>query len=106
MRGILDLAGPETGQRILVQMEADLVATIAALQAAVDCADLRTVRAQSHVLISIVGTIGAGRMHAAARRLNDCAHAGDAACIATETADLVRDSAALAQALAAIRGQG
>ncbi|MBC2834124.1 hypothetical protein [Paragemmobacter straminiformis] len=105
LRGILDLAGPETGQRILVQMELDLAATLSALQEAVVSGDFRTIRAQSHVLVSIVGTIGAMRLHAAARRLNESAHAEDAARVAFETAELARDGAALARAIGRIRAQ-
>lgn len=99
LRAILDLAGPETGARILVQMETDLATTMTALQATLSPPDFRTIRAQSHVLISIVGTIGAMEMHAVAVRLNEAAHAEDLATCTTLTAQLAADADRLRAAI-------
>lgn len=99
LRAILDLAGPKTGARILVQMETDLAATMTTLEAALAAPDFRTIRAQSHVLISIVGTIGAMEMHAAAKRLNEAAHAEDRASCTTLTARLAADAKVLRAAI-------
>lgn len=103
LRSLLALAGPDTGRRILRQMDSDLLATMAQLTAALAPPDFRAIRAQSHVLISLVGTIGAMQMHAAACRLNEAAHAEDAAATAALAESLAADTPRLA---AALRGIG
>lgn len=71
---ILTLAGPDTARLILRQMQADLAAVAADLSAALDSGDWAAIRAQTHVLISLAGTIGATRLHALAIDLNAAAH--------------------------------
>lgn len=102
LRHIVELAGPDLAPRILSQMQTDLAATSEALAAAVSRGDCTEIRAQSHVLISLVGTIGAKAMHSAACRLNEAAHAGDHATIAGLTAGLARDTVTLVAALGRI----
>lgn len=71
---ILALAGPETGPLILRQMAADLARVATDLAAALAAHDWAVLRGQSHVLISLAGTIGADRLHALAIDLNAAAH--------------------------------
>lgn len=104
---ILAMAGPETAARILVQMQADLSATAAALRPALAQGDWTAIRAQSHVLISLAGTIGAMRLHALAIDLNTAAHAQDAGQTAALATPLMADLDALTALLAArITGGG
>ena len=98
---ILAMAGPETAARILIQMQADLAATAAALRPALTLGDWATIRAQSHVLISVAGTIGAMRLHALAIDLNTAAHAQDARQTAALAAPLMADLDALTALLTA-----
>jgi HPt (histidine-containing phosphotransfer) domain-containing protein len=97
---ILTLAGPETAQRILRQMHADLSETAATLRPALAAANWNTIRAQSHVLISLAGTIGAMRLHALAIDLNTAAHAQDPGQTAALAAPLLSDLDALTALLA------
>lgn len=83
-------------------MEADLVVTGHGLQSAVTARDFAAIRAQSHVLISIVGTIGAMGLHAAACRLNEAAHAADTGSVAALVPPLLADTARLVDAIRAI----
>lgn len=71
---ILALAGPETAPRILAQMKADLDSLATALGPALATADWKAIRGQTHILISIAGTIGALRLHRLAIDLNAAAH--------------------------------
>lgn len=92
---ILSLAGPEAAARILCQMHADLATTEAALRPALAAADWGTIRAQTHVLISLAGTIGAARLHALSIDLNAAAHAQDPGQTAALAAPLLADLDAL-----------
>lgn len=100
LRDILIMAGPETAPLILQQMHIDLTATAAAIGPAIATADVIPIRAQTHVLISLAGTIGAMRLHRLAVDLNAAAHADDAAAIATLAAPLMADLTALITLLA------
>ena len=105
---ILALAGPETATLILRQMQADLGAVATALAASLDRPaqaagpqDWSTIRAQTHVLISLAGTIGADRLHAAAIDLNAAAHDRDVARTALLVGPLMSDLAHLCEVIAA-----
>lgn len=105
---ILALAGPETAPLILRQMQADLLAVRTALAASVDrpatdsgAGDWSAIRAQTHVLISLAGTIGADRLHAAAIDLNAAAHDRDVARTALLVGPLMADLAHLCDVIAA-----
>jgi hypothetical protein len=100
LRDILIMAGPETAPRILRQMHIDLTATAAQITPALNRADCATIRAQTHVLISLAGTIGAMRLHGLAVALNTAAHAEDADQIATLSTPLIADLSGLIALLA------
>jgi len=97
---ILAMAGPETAARILVQMHKDLDTTATQLRSALALPDWTAIRAQSHVLISLAGTIGAMRLHALAIDLNAAAHAQDPEQTAAIAAPLMADLDALTALLA------
>ena len=103
---ILTMAGPETAARILRQMHADLSATAAALRPALAPPDWTAIRAQTHILISLAGTIGAARLHAMAIDLNDAAHARDAGRTTTLATPLLSDLDALTALLATRSAKG
>jgi HPt (histidine-containing phosphotransfer) domain-containing protein len=94
------MAGPDTALRILHQMQIDLAATAAQIVPAIAAADSAVIRAQTHVLISLAGTIGAMRLHGLAVDLNAAAHDEDAARIATLAGPLLDDLTALIALLA------
>jgi len=95
LHDILVMAGPDTALRILHQMQIDLAATAAQIVPAIAAADSAVIRAQTHVLISLAGTIGAMRLHGLAVDLNAAAHGEDAARIATLAGPLLDDLTAL-----------
>ncbi len=95
LRGLLALAGPALAPRLCQQIVADLAATRAQLAPALAAGDRAQIRAASHVLISVAGTIGATGVHAAALALNEAAHGQDAARVAALGPGLLADLAAL-----------
>lgn len=72
---LLHLAGPVEGRVLLDRLEADLVQAEAALTAALAAGDRAAIRAQTHILISVAGSVGATGLEADARRLNLAAQA-------------------------------
>lgn len=103
LRHILALAGPDTASRILTQMEADLGALAQALKRGLALADWPVVRGQSHILISLAGTIGAEGLHNAACDLNAAALVQDARRSAAIGPGVLEDLAALTALVAALR---
>lgn len=101
LRDLLRMAGPETAPRILRQMHSDLTDCATLLAPALATGDRIAIRAQTHVLIALAGTIGAMRLHALAIDLNAAAHAEDAAAIARHAAPLQHDLTGLIALLAA-----
>lgn len=95
LRDILALAGPEMAIRILHQMRVDLEAVATALKPAVADTDWVVIRAQTHVLIALAGTIGANRLHQLAIGLNIAAHDQDKTELGTLAAPLLADLANL-----------
>ncbi|GAB1362208.1 hypothetical protein MASR1M32_14440 [Rhodobacter sp.] len=71
---LLKLAGPTGGNVLLAQLEHDLGRNAAALAEAVAADDRAAVRAATHVLISVAGSVGADGLSADARVLNEVAH--------------------------------
>lgn len=95
LRGILALAGPEHAPRLLEQVVADLVRTAEQLAEALDGRDWNRIRSESHVLISVAGTIGAMGLHGAACLLNTAAHERDEAQVTALSPALTGDLAQL-----------
>ncbi|EEW24519.1 ATP-binding response regulator [Rhodobacter ferrooxidans] len=75
---LLQLAGPATARELLTRLDADLAATRTQLARAASGPDWPSLRAQSHVLIALAGTVGADPLHRSAVALNAVAHQRDA----------------------------
>lgn len=75
---LLDLAGPEVAGELLDRLAEDLGTVGAVLSAAAPARDIAALRAQTHVLISLAGAVGAERLQHLAEDLNAAAHAADA----------------------------
>ncbi|WP_164744759.1 ATP-binding protein [Nioella ostreopsis] len=71
---ILQAAGPSGRGELLDHLLQDLRSVQNALQQAVQANDTATTRAQSHILISLAGAIGADRLQNMAEALNAAAH--------------------------------
>lgn len=95
LRDILTLAGPEMAIRILQQMRADLEGVAAALKPAIAGSDWAVIRAQTHVLIALAGTIGAMRLHQLAIDMNNAAHDQDTAQVSAQAPALIAELTAL-----------
>ena len=95
LREILALAGPEMAICILQQMRVDLAVVAAALTPALDAQDFGVIRAQTHVLIALAGTIGAMRLHQLAIDVNNAAHQQDALQLTALSPPLLADLAGL-----------
>ncbi len=103
LRDILALAGPAIAPRLLAQIVTDLTTTADHLRPALANRDWPGIRAQSHVLISVAGTIGAMGLHGAACHLNAAAHDRDEAQVARIAPLLTAD---LARLIALVAAQG
>lgn len=73
LQGLLDVAG-SAATELLVQLHADLRQARQALAVAVAGAAMDEIRAQSHVLIALAGTVGAEALHRQCKALNALAH--------------------------------
>lgn len=103
---LLALAGPDMAPRLLRQMHTDLGTVRQGLGPALEATDWTTIRAQSHVLIALAGTIGATRLHGLAIDLNTAAHAQDADTLASLRAPVMADLATLETLIAAHEAAG
>lgn len=73
---LLELAGPIVGARLIDQLIDDLqMVEHALLQASVQ-PDWPSLRAQSHILIALAGTVGAKRLQYLAERMHTLAQTG------------------------------
>lgn len=76
-RALLDLAGPSTARELTLRLDKDLTGVASALSGAANGADAQVLRAQSHILLAIAGTIGANRLYALSLHLNHIARAAE-----------------------------
>ena len=74
---LLTLAGPVVADELLTRLDQDLDRVARTLSLALAQGDLPAVRAQTHVLIGLAGTIGALALEADARALKAAAHLPD-----------------------------
>lgn len=102
---LLDLAGPELAPELLRQIAADLRAVQSGLTAGFAKADWVALRAQSHTLIALAGTLGAQSLHVTALALHRAAQHRDLtalpllrAAVQTALADLIGFVGRLGQA--------
>ena len=81
-QALLDLAGPATAHELASRLDEDLTVVADALTQAERAADRQQLRAQSHVLLAIAGTIGANRLYHLSKRLNGQVRTPDSAPVA------------------------
>jgi two-component system, OmpR family, aerobic respiration control sensor histidine kinase ArcB len=102
LTALLDLAGPEVSAELARRLVSDFATVAVALQTPGSAADLGVIRAQSHILIGLAGTIGAGPLAEAALRLNRLAHHGDPAALALARTEVLALMDRLQPRLAAV----
>ena len=74
---LLEIAGPDTAGELVDRLHLDLRHTRERLDEAMAAADWAEVRAQTHVLVSLAGTVGASELQRMAEALNAAAHLRD-----------------------------
>ncbi len=74
---LLELAGPEVAPELLHQLAEDLTGVHAKLATALGTKDHVSVRAQTHILMALAGSVGAGALYEDATALNLAAHGTD-----------------------------
>ena len=72
--GLLTMAGKDGREELLRRLENDLSRVRRGVDLAIRSEDHDAIRAESHILISVAGAMGANGLHAFARRLNAAAH--------------------------------
>lgn len=98
---LMALAGPQDGPELLRRLDEDLGSVGRQLTEGLARLDGAMIRAATHVLTSLAGSIGAQGLSARARALNDAVHAGAGpAQMATEADFLTTRITALRAALA------
>lgn len=96
---LLALAGPRDAAELLSRIEGDLSDTATRIADALPRADSEALRAASHVLVAVAGSVGAQGLEAAARRFNTAAHAEGA----DPSPELARTAEAVLQGIAALK---
>jgi HPt (histidine-containing phosphotransfer) domain-containing protein len=101
LEALLRLAGPDDGAELLARLDQDLTCAAADLSAALAAGDDAALRAVTHVLVSVAGSVGAQPLSDNARHLNQLAQTPGATDLVLQTA--VSDG--LAALLAAVQGR-
>jgi HPt (histidine-containing phosphotransfer) domain-containing protein len=100
LRDILAIAGPETTLRILQQVGIDFSSVQTRLTPALGSCDWASIRAETHVLMSVAGTIGATRLQQLAQDANHAAHSRSTPEIETLAPDLLSELARMIATIA------
>ena len=85
---LLTLAGPANALELAMRLDEDLTGIATALTAATGQPDRPVLRAQSHVLLAIAGTVGANQLYLLADRLNRLARGVETGPVADVLADI------------------
>lgn len=101
---LAEMIGGEALGEILDRAEMDLTAGGKALEEAGSRMDIEAIRAASHTLISVAGTIGADRLHDFAVAINRAAHADDSESLRQAIAGYADEQSRVLAALAVRRG--
>ncbi|RDC69023.1 response regulator [Rhodovulum sp. 12E13] len=101
---LLALAGPDEAGELIDRLSADLERSADTLAEAADRGDSCGVRAATHVLISLTGAVGAGRLQREMEAANAAAHRDDWTDIRTRVDAVAAPLAALRREVAAARG--
>jgi hypothetical protein len=97
LRRLLHLAGAQDGAELLRRLDQDLDAAARRLRAAIPGGPAAEIRAATHVLVSLAGSVGGRATEARARALNAAIHDG------ARPEDLAAEGEALLEAIAALR---
>jgi HPt (histidine-containing phosphotransfer) domain-containing protein len=92
---LLVLAGPDTGAELLLRLDQDLARIATALAEAIAQDDRAKIRTETHILISVAGTVGALSLSDDARSLNLAARNAEAALPSPLIHSIPRDLATL-----------
>lgn len=76
---LLEIAGPADSSELLRRLSGDLTRVRDSIAAALQEPDIAVLRAETHVLISLAGAVGAERLHQLAKSMNAEVHRQDAA---------------------------
>ncbi|QPH55127.1 response regulator [Pontivivens ytuae] len=98
-RPMAEMMGEPMVGTLLEQVETDLAGALETLDSAVRGRDVAVIRAQSHVLTGVAGTIGGMRLRSIARTMNRAAHDGDFVTISSCFTQLPVEISALIQAI-------
>lgn len=77
LQQLLNVAGPEGRTELLRRLQSDLSNASDGLQAALENEDTLRVRAETHILISLAGAVGADGLYRVVERMNAAAHRGE-----------------------------
>lgn len=102
---LLALAGPADGPELMRRLIDDMGLVHTGMTAALAANDGAAMRWHSHVLLSIAGTIGAPRVYALAKRLNDCARSDTCLTADPAAVDLLADLGRLLSRLREMAGE-
>lgn len=100
---LLQLAGPENGAELLARLSEDLIATRDQSSASMASLDWSGLRAASHVLISLAGSVGAVSLQTLAEQMNAAAHVTDHASLLALVPEALGELDALIAVVAATR---
>jgi two-component system aerobic respiration control sensor histidine kinase ArcB len=100
LQRLLQIAGPDAGAELMVRLLDDLKTVEERLIAALPTLDFMAIRAQTHVLVSVAGAVGAVGLQHMAERLNTAANGEDGVAIKEGLARLLTDLDALIQIIA------
>ncbi|WP_431300863.1 hypothetical protein [Tabrizicola sp. BL-A-41-H6] len=103
---LLQLAGPENGAELLARLSEDLIATRNQSSTSMASMEWSGLRAASHVLISLAGSVGAVSLQTLAERMNAAAHATDRTTVAALMPEALGELDALIAVVAATRPIG
>jgi hypothetical protein len=103
---LLQMAGPRDGAELLERLAEDLGRIAPALRVACAKGDRAAVRAETHVLLAVAGSIGAAGLEDEARALNRAAHDQDAPLPVGLAQSVLDDLAALRALIARRRANG
>jgi two-component system, OmpR family, aerobic respiration control sensor histidine kinase ArcB len=95
MNELIAIAGPDTSNELLNRLKSDMTNVKDGLERAGPIKDSDAIRAETHVLISLSGAIGAVPLYHLATSLNAAAHQDDAALVQS----LCRETTSMVQAV-------
>jgi len=74
---LIEIAGPDGRAELLRRLDDDVCSSVRSLRRAMTTRDIASIRADSHVLISLTGTVGATSLQSTMEQVNSASHRGD-----------------------------